>query len=265
MNFQPSTSSPARDRFRQLLVLFLSFCPPVVTVLAFGTGTTFEEATRSEAGRPLIEPAGYAFVIWTLIYAGSIAYGVFQAFPSQARNELFRRIGPFTASAFLSTSLWLVMARFKWIWLTVACIVWLLASLAPVFMQLMRRAASLTTRERWLVALPFSVFTAWVTVATFANTAAAVKDSGWAERWLPEQAWTVMMLVIAGLIASRVTAVSRGNRAYASTVVWAMAAITVANLEPGQSALVAATAGVVAVCVAGTLLHARRTVSSNLS
>jgi hypothetical protein len=187
------------DRFRQIFVLVLSLAPPVTTVLAFATGTTFEEATRSDGGKPLIEPAGYAFIVWTLIYGGSVAYGIFQALPSQAGNELFRRIGFFTASAFVGTSVWLLMARVGWIWLTVVCIVWMLAALAPVFVRFVSCEGALSAAERCVVVFPLSVFTAWVTVATFANSAAAVKDSGWADVGLSEQEWTVLMLAAGGV------------------------------------------------------------------
>lgn len=233
------------DRWRQIAVLVLSVSMPVTTVLAFATGTSFEEATRSDVGRPLIEPAGYAFVIWTLIYAGSVVYGAFQALPSQAGNPLFRQIGGPSASAFLATSLWLVMARYRLIWLTVACIVWMLFSLVPVFVRLVRCYTALTPAERLLVRFPLSVFTGWVTVATFANTAAALKESGWLSTGLSEEAWTILLLVTAGLLACSATVFSRGDLAYALTIVWVMAAITVANAGPGGSTPVAVTAGVV--------------------
>lgn len=246
-----------RDVLRQMLVVVLAFSMPITAALAFGTGTSFEEATRTEGGKPLIEPAGYAFVIWTLIYAGSVAYALFQALPARRESELFRTIGPFTASAFLATSAWLVMARFGWIWLTVVCIVWMLASLAPAFVHLVRAGASLTSAERWLVSFPLSVFAGWVSVATFANTAAALKTSGWADVGLSEQSWTILLVIAAGLMASCVTAFSRGNAGYALTVVWALVAIGVANGMRGPNAPVAVAAGVMAGLVALTLLCAR--------
>src|SRR5262245_14680407 len=121
------------DRLRQGLNLALAISMPLTTFLAFGTGTSFEEATRTEAGDPPIVPAGYAFIIWAFIYSGSVGYAVFQALPAQQENDLLRRVGFFTAGAFLGTSLWLVMARFGWVWLTVVCIVWILACLAGAF------------------------------------------------------------------------------------------------------------------------------------
>jgi hypothetical protein len=227
---------------------------PVTTFLAFGTGTSFQEATWTEAGDPPIVPAGYAFIIWTFIYAGSVAYSLFQALPAQQENGLLRRIGVFTAAAFLGTSLWLVMARFGLVWLTVGCIVWILICLANAFFQIVRSSATPTVAERCLVVLPVSVFTGWVTVATFANTSAALRASGLHNVGLSEQTWTVAMLFAAGLIGSSVTVASRGNAGYALTVVWGLIAIAIANLTRDNNPDLAWLAGGMAALVALALL-----------
>ena len=82
-------TSPAHsDRLRQGLNLVLSVAMPAVTALAFGTGTTFQEATRSEVAEPQIVPAGYAFAIWTLIYGGCVGYIALACRPAR---RAFRR------------------------------------------------------------------------------------------------------------------------------------------------------------------------------
>jgi hypothetical protein len=230
---------------------------PVTTFLAFGTGTSFEEATRTEAGDPPIVPAGYAFIIWGFIYAGSLAYAAFQAMPPQQENGLLRRVGIFTAAAFLGTSLWLVMARLGYVWLTVVCILWILACLAGAYYWVVQSHAALTAPERYLVALPVSVFTGWVTVAAFANTSAALRVSGLHNVGLSEEAWTVGMLLVAGLIGSTVTTTSRGNAAYALAVIWALVGIAVANVTRTPNPAIALLAGGMAALIALALLFAR--------
>jgi hypothetical protein len=245
------------DRFRQVLNLVLGVGMPVVTALAFGTGTTFSEATRSNVGEPRIVPAGYAFVIWTLIYGGCVGYGLYQFGAGRRDDPLLRRMGWFTASAFLGTCAWLVFARFNLTWLTVVCIVWMLASLAGAFRPLLHVGRPLTAAEHWLVLMPVSVFLGWVTVATFANTAAALKRSGWLDAGMGEQNWTVLMLLAASAIASAVVVVSRGNLWYAGTIAWALVAIVVANVYRDPDRTVAAVAALAAVGVALVLVYAR--------
>jgi hypothetical protein len=231
---------------------------PLTTVLAFYTGTSFEEATRTEAGPPPVVPADYAFLVWTVIYGGSLGYAVFQALPRRRANPLMRRVGYWTASAFLGTSAWLVMARFNLVWMTVVCIVWMLASLAPAFREIVRWRPRLSAAERVWVRLPLSVFTGWVTVAMFANTACAVKASGWENVGLPESAWAVAILLLAGLLGSGVTLLSRGNVGYALTLVWALVAVAVANVTRDHNPTLAAVAVAMAVAVALALVAGRR-------
>jgi hypothetical protein len=245
------------ERGRQCVNLVLALAAPLTTWLAFYTGPSFEEVTATAAGEPPIVPAGYAFVIWAFIYAGAVAYGVFQALPAQRTNPLFRRIGLFTATALLATSAWLALARFGQTWGTVACMVMIAGSLAVVFRELIRHPGPFTPWERRLVVVPFSVFTGWVSVALFANTAAALRVAGLHNVGLPEETWTVLMLLTAGGLGAGVTFASRGNVAYALTLVWALTAIVVANVEREPRPAVAAVAGAMAALIAGTLLVAR--------
>jgi len=240
-----------------MLNLVLAVAMPGTTILTFYMGTSFEEATLRETGDPPIVPAGYAFIIWAFIYAGSIAYAVFQALPGQQENELLGRIGFFTASAFLATSIWLLAAPFGFIWGTVACIVWILFSLGAAFYPLIPLEAPVPAAERYLVVMLISVFTGWVTVATFANVSAALRASGWSNVGLTEEAWTILLLLAAAAIAALVTIASRGNVWYAGTIVWALVAIVIANLTREVSLRIAGVAGALVVVIAIALLWVR--------
>jgi hypothetical protein len=256
--FIVTSSETSRDTIRQALNLGMALAQPVTTILCFALGTSFEEATRGGAGEPPIIPAGYTFTIWTLIYAGAIVYGVHQALPSQRTSPLLRRIGWPTASAFLGTSAWLVMARFGLTWLTVACIVWMMASLAIVLRRFVQEGAPRTAAERWFVVAPLSLFAGYVTAATFANAAAALKGSGWMAPGASETTWSVAMLVAAGSIAAWVTLATRGNAAYATAIIWALVGIVVANtIERAKNLPVTVAAGSMAVGVAAALIRAR--------
>lgn len=221
-------------------------------------GTSFEAAARSNVGEPPIIPATYTFTIWTLIYAGAIAYGVFQAQPARRADPLLRRIGLPTGSAFLGTSFWPVTARLGLTWLTVVCIAWMMVSLAIALRLFVRDDAPRTAAERWFVVAPLSLFADYVTAAAFANTAAALKGSGWLAPGLSETVWSVAMLVAAGVIASWVTLTTHGNVAYATAIIWALIGIVVANtIERAENLPIAIAAGSMAVGVAMALSRAR--------
>jgi hypothetical protein len=248
------TSSDAfLDRIRQGLNLGLALALPITTVVCFALGTSFAEATQSDSGEPPIIPAGYTFTIWTAIYAGAIVYAIYQALPQRRTDRLLRQIGWLTTSAFLATSAWLVMARFGLVWMTVVCMFWMMASLAGMLRVFVREGAPRTAAERWLVVAPLSLFAGYVTAATFANLAAAMKGSGWMTQGSSETTWSVGMLMAAGLIAAWATLTTRGNTAYALAIVWALGGIIVANtIERASNPPVALTAGAMAVVVAVT-------------
>lgn len=232
----------------QKMVLISSLLPPIVTFLSFGLGTSFEKATASPYSRPLIEPAGYAFIIWSLIYLGGVAFGIYQYQPAQRNNEFFRSISPYAVSAFLGTSCWLVMARFNQQWLTVLCIFWIFFSLLFVFLK-MTHYQPQNRKETWFVHIPFSIFFGWLSVAIFANTASALKTSGWNFFNANEVFFTLAFLLLSLFFVSYVLRKSMGNLVYSATIIWALIAIAVANLMEGQNKLVALSSAAGALAV----------------
>ncbi|GAC1651197.1 MAG: hypothetical protein NVS9B15_11260 [Acidobacteriaceae bacterium] len=237
------------DRLRQTLNLVLSLGQIVTTVLCFYLGTSFDQATSSKFDESPITPAGYAFTNWSLIYAMSLAYGVWQAFPSRAADPLLRRIGWSTAVAFLGTNVWLVFARLNLTWATFATIVLMLFFLYRAWAVLWPMPFG-GNAERWLVRFHLAVFSGWITVATFANFASAMKNSGWADLWIPETAWCVLLLSIAGIAAAIVVRRSRADVPFTLTILWALIAILSNNAARFHNRAMMTTAAAITVLVA---------------
>jgi hypothetical protein len=215
--------------FLKALNLVLALMQIVVTIVAFEIGPSFNQATASSAGEPPIIPAGYAFAIWSVIYLGSVIYGVFQLARSRAQDPLLAKIRPFTASAFLATVCWLIAARFNLTGLTVICMLWLLASLLPVFMSFMKPKSRFTPAEQFAMVIPLSIYTGWVTVAVFADMSAFLHRHGLLNILLTPAGWAVVFLIVAGVIATRLTFKS-ASVPFALTICWALVAILVANI-----------------------------------
>lgn len=248
---------PQRPCLRQILNVVLSLAPLVVVFLGVVSGSNDTITATDPVTTPPLVPAGYAFSVWGLIYGSSFAYAIYQALPRQQDNPLLHQIGWFTASAFLGTTVWLLVAQADLGWLTVVCIVWMLLSLIGAFAALIRARAPRSTPERYLVVLPISVFLGWVTVATVANTAAVLSDYGLTDLGLGAQTWAIVMLLAAAVIGSFVTVVSRGNLWYALTVIWALVGVAVANITRAPNTTIATVAGSMALAVALALVAAR--------
>jgi hypothetical protein len=203
-----------------------------------------------------VEPAGYAFVIWGLIYAGSLAYAVYQARPAKAEDPLLRRIGWLTASGFLLTCIWMLVARFGPLWATVPTIIGMLSLLGASFVVAARwdhRQQALTRSHRWLVITPLAIFNGWLTAAVFVNAAEVLPRYGFGRLGLPLEAFSLVVLGAAFLLALVVLRLARWNPAYGITVVWALLGIIVANIERELSFVVAIAAGCAAVALLAVL------------
>lgn len=243
-------------RLLRMLNLILPVMQIVVTVIAFEIGTTFDRATNSSAGEPPIIPAGYAFIIWSVIYAGSVLYGILQITPERKGDPLLVRIRPLTASAFIATICWLAAARFNLTGLTVLCMVWLVASLLPAFMAFMRAQREFTSIEQIAMVIPLSIYTGWVTVAIFADLSAFLFRHGLLNVLVTPAWWAVIMVCVAGLIAARLTFKS-ASIPFALTICWALVAILVANLTREHHLEVVLSCAMMAVVQIGVLLLAR--------
>jgi hypothetical protein len=206
-----------------------------------------------------VVPAGYAFSIWGLIFALCIAYAVWQMLPAQRANPLLRRVGWLTAAAFAGSTAWEFAFPAGMYGLSVVLIVITLASLAVAVARLAAWRTPFTGTERGLVWTTCGVYLGWITVATIANVAQALSAAGVVELGLGGEAWGMVMLAAAALIAVFVTRATR-NAGFALAVVWALVAVFVARRSPPlltQSAAVAYTALAAAVVVGAALVLSR--------
>lgn len=249
-----NVGNTGRDRLRQAANMVLA----VAQVAAIGISAVRGFGAERSVAEPPVVPALYTFSVWFVIYAGALAYAVYQALPAQRSNVLLRRIGWWTAAAFLATTLWAVAQTLGGEWLTVPIMFAMFAALLGAQITFITQRAPRTQAERWLVVVPLSIFLGYVTVATIANTASILTQSNITNfLGIPPTAWAVAMLVVAGAVVSFVTSVSRGNVAYALTVIWALVGIIVANVQDKPNTPVAITAGSMAALIAIVLLRAR--------
>ncbi len=241
---------------RQLANLLLSIAQPIAGYWIFGRDVPFDQSAAALGGRPLIEPAGYAFTIWAVIYAGTIAYGIYQALPSQRDNPLFKRIGWFTAASFFGAVAWLFAARAGMIWLTFLIIAAMLAVLVPAYRAILASRPGFSAWQRVVVLYPFGLFAGWLSVASVANLAAALKYAGWMSGNL-ELTVTIVLITLAGAVGSVVAFLSRGELGYTAAVVWALVAILVADVARIPWGAITPVAGAFAGTALGAALAGR--------
>jgi benzodiazapine receptor len=171
-------------------------------------------------------PAGYVFAIWGIIYIALIAFGVYQALPSQRENPRLARIGWLFALSCLANSAWIFLWHYEYFPLTVAVMLTLLLSLIAIYVRLDIGRTPVTTIEKWFIDIPFSIYLGWISVATIANITDLLYYWKWDGMGIDPQVWAVILLVAATLISLAMT-LTRRDIAYLIVIIWAFAGIAV--------------------------------------
>src|SRR5690606_12326452 len=124
------------SRLRQVLVLLSAILAVVVSTIGSGAfgGTPIAEASGGAlaADATLLAPAGPAFGIWSVIYAGLVLLAIMQALPANRDDARLDRTAGWTILALLLNPAWILVVQAGVLWLTVVVI----AALAAVLIRL---------------------------------------------------------------------------------------------------------------------------------
>ncbi|MCC5969543.1 MAG: hypothetical protein JJU15_06305 [Pararhodobacter sp.] len=166
--------------------------------------------------RPPVQPAGYAFALWGVIYLWlliSAGFGLLQ----RAENRQWNRhrwalIGSMLLGA-------------GWIWLAlvspIAATISIFAMLALALLAL-RRTPS---QDFWLLRAPVGLYAGWLTAAAFVSLGAVVAGYG----LIGGQAAALVMIVLAAAVAAWVMLRLKPVGSYAIGAGWGLTGIAVAN------------------------------------
>ena len=199
----------------------------------------------------LFTPAGITFSIWGLIYTLLAIHILYQwgAFHEAGRQNgaLLRRVGILFSISSLANMAWVFAWHYDQILLSTVLIITILVLLAAIVVTL--RDASLTTREQWLVRVPFSVYFGWITVATVANITVWLVSLGWDGFGLDSQTWAVIIVAVAAAIGT-LTLVRNRDIAYGLVLLWAFTGILIKHTAAdGWAGAYPAVIGTVIACL----------------
>lgn len=185
----------------------------------------------SDSFSNLFAPAGLTFAIWGLIYFLLLIFVIYQFIPAK-RDESQTRLKKvqilFVISSIANIG-WIFAWHYLQIMLSLVLMLVILVSLILADRQVSRQT-NMTIRERLCVKLPFSIYFGWITVATVANVTTLLVDLGWDGFGISENIWTVIILIVAALIALAVVK-TRLNWAFGAVFVWAYIGILIKHLD----------------------------------
>lgn len=223
---------------------------PLGTALAGRSVGEVSDATRS-----LITPAGYAFTIWGPIFAGALAWAVYQALPGQRDRPVHRATGWPLAAAFAGNAVWEVVFPLVGDRLPVLPAVLLFAIVAAAATAWARlQPMSLDGLPRLLPAAVTGLLLGWVTLATAVQVASAGVALGAPARGGAAQVWAVVALAAVALLGTVLVWTARvAAGPFALAVVWGLVAIVV---DGGPGVVTVAAAGAAVVVTAALVVRA---------
>ena len=230
----------------------------------FQVGATFFAAAgireQTDRGTPLIEPALYAFGIWALIFALSLAYAFYAALPSRRMDPVLRRLGWPTAAAFLCVGMWSVFVSGGLLLPALTMLLVAFLCLLAAYLRLVRSHRSAPgTAVRWIVAPTVGIYLGWLTAANVVSIDSEAVRFGLVEGGGSGEALLGSALLLAGigLAAAIILAgktgsarVPQAHLSYAATVLWALVAVIVNQYEASLLTTGAATVSAVVVVLA---------------
>ncbi|WP_432525051.1 tryptophan-rich sensory protein, partial [Kineococcus sp. SYSU DK006] len=249
----PRTRSGARDGARQAAVAAGAVLAVVGSAIGSGalSGTPIAEAAGGalSASATLVAPAGPAFGIWGVVYAGLVAHAVWQALPAQREDARQRRTGWWTAASLVLNAAWILTVQAGQLAASVAVVAALLVVLVVAFTRLLQRGPR-SPVESVVVDGTTGLYLGWVSIATVANTAAALRQAGLRSG---EEAWAVGVLALAAVIGVVTAVRSHGRLAFGAGLAWGLGWVAAGRAGGADaSTAVAVTAGAAAAVVAGT-------------
>ncbi len=226
----------------------------------FGIGRTIQQ--QSEYTDTVLVPFGVAFSIWLPIFVGCIAYGIIQLLPQFRDKAVYRDVGWWTVAGFGFVSMWGLVASLPSPeaskWLTAFVFVPAMICLVQAAVILTRRKAELSTIERYLCWMPISLIAGWTSLAFWLNWA-SLGSYSFVGLGLPSLAIALIALAAAlGWVVFNLRRMN-GNVAYVVPVIWGLAWLVVARLQPESANMpVAIVAAIGAFVLMGTTLILQR-------
>lgn len=184
---------------------------------------------------PPVQPAGYTFSIWGLIYGWllvSAVYGVWMRRGDAAWDAVR---WPLIVSLAIGTP-WLWIANTSAIWASITI------ALMAIFAiwALLRAPAS----DRWWLQAPVAIYAGWLTAATFVSLGSTAAGYGIAFGSLN---WAYAAISMALGVAILVLLRKPQAPEYGITIIWALIGIIVANTYVNMGVIQLAITGIVIV------------------
>lgn len=167
----------------------------------------------------IIQPAGFAFSIWGLIYTLIFIWIIYLFFSKKDRSYITERLKFWPIANFILNGLWIFVFTQEWLFASVIVIAAMLYTLAEIYSSISE------TNHNWFDRFPFAIYFAWVTLATIVNIFTWVTNLDIDTiLGMGELTWTILLLIIAGIIGITI-AIFFKDWVYPLVLIWPLIGI----------------------------------------
>ena len=183
---------------------------------------------------PPVQPEGYAFAIWGVIYLWLIVgmgFGLWKRRDDALWHPMRTALVPSLAVG----TIWLAVALKSPVWAAVLIWFMLISALIALFRS--------PIQDRWFAALPLGLYAGWLSAASCVSLGLLAAGYGYLDETTAALAALFLALVLTSAIQSRL------GRApsYGIGVIWALVAVVVHNVGANSTVAALATGGALAL------------------
>lgn len=179
--------------------------------------------STADSQQSLIQPAGYAFSIWGVIYLSIFLWIIRLFFIKTIERTVYEKIKVWLILNFILNAAWILTFTADMIFLSTLIIAGLLFTLIMIY-----RSIS-AIRYNFFDRFPFSLYFGWVTVATLVNIFTLAVSMGTKQiLGLNEISWTNIMLVVATGLCIYIS-IKYLDWLYPLVFVWSFTGIAIEN------------------------------------
>lgn len=215
----PAASAPGRWAV-PAAVVFAIGVPAFQALAPFGLSAS----EFADDGNQTLRAAGYAFSIWSLIYAALAAYAVYQL-RARGSSPVLERLRWPSVFSITACGVWIAASAFDQKLATVLIIFAAAAVLIAALIKPLPRSRA----EFWLAVVPLSLLAGWLTIASVINLLTVLTAWGVITG---ASAPATASLGLAALMVVALTVTWRTRLiAYAAPIAWGLLAVYVAEQD----------------------------------
>ncbi len=223
----------------------------MVVVNALANGLPINGLTTGEVSDlypNLFTPAGITFSIWSVIYLFLFAF-VINTWVRRDDVQITQLLPAFVMTCIFNLT-WIVVWHNLLPGLSVVIMLLLLGTLVLLFLRI-QHTFQRNKANIFLVSVPFSIYLAWICVATIANISAWLVSFNADEFFISGEAWTLIMMTLAAGIGVLVLLKYQVPE-FVAVIAWALTGIFLRWNGSDQMAIQYVSLGLVVALIAFT-------------